>query len=94
VVTVEVDPESDPQSVCAQETAQVTPLLPESLVRIAEKFSVPAAVTVCGVEGLRVTPTTRTGVTVIETLADLVLSAIEVVVSVTARFAATLAGAV
>jgi hypothetical protein len=86
--------ESAPHGDCAHEMLQVTPLLPESLVTVAEKFKVPAAETDCAWEGEIATEITGTGVTVTITLALLLASAFEVAVIVTARLALTEIGAV
>jgi hypothetical protein len=70
---------------------QVTPLFDESFITLAVKFRDWPWSTVCAVDGDRVT---ESGGTVIESEADLVLSATDVAVMVTERLAATVLGAV
>lgn len=80
-----------PQGAVGHDTVQVTPLFAESLATVAVKFRDWPGSTVCGVDG---DTDTKRAMTVTEPGADLVLSAADVAVTLTVRFAATEFGAV
>lgn len=81
-----------PQAVAEQVAVQLTPPLAGSFATVAVIDRVCPCATVCGLLGESVTKIG--GVTVTVSEADFVLSVTDLAVTVTARFAVTVAGAV